>query len=162
MLGRIARTAVFAVIMPGLAMVYLPALVLSANGGPRDPGALRFAGLAAILVGLVLLLWCFAGFIVEGEGTPAAYDPPRQLVRGRLYRWVRNPMYVAVLEVVVGEAAGFGSVALLGYAVALWLVFHLFVTLYEEPGLAARFGLAYEAYRRAVPRWIPRPPVPKY
>jgi len=71
-------------------------------------------------------------------------------------------MYLAVLTVVLGEAASFGSVALLGYTLALWLVFHLFVTLYEEPGLAARFGPAYGAYRRAVPRWIPRRPVPKY
>ena len=144
--------------MPGLVMLYLPAFVLSSSGGARDLGALSLAGLIPIIVGLATLFWCFAGFIAEGQGTPAPYDPPRRLVSGRLYRWVRNPMYVAVTTVVLGEALLFGSVALLGYAVAIWVVFHLFVTLYEEPGLHARFGAAYDAYRTAVPRWIPRRP----
>jgi len=162
MAGRIGSTVLFTIFMPGLAMVYLPAWVLSASGGARDPGAVRYAGAIAMLAGLAVLFWCFAGFIVEGQGTPAPYDAPRNLVRGRLYRWVRNPMYVAVLTVVVGEAAVFGSAALLVYAAALWLTFHLFVTLYEEPGLRARFGASYDAYLTRVPRWIPRRPVPQY
>lgn len=144
--------------MPGLAMVYLPALVLSGSGGAREPGGSTLIGLVPIVVGLATLFWCFAGFIAEGRGTPAPYDPPRRLVSGRLYRWVRNPMYVAVTTVVLGEALLFGSVGLVVYAVALWLVFHLFVTLYEEPGLHRRFGQEYDAYRAAVPRWIPRRP----
>ncbi len=144
--------------MPGLAMLYLPGLVLSSSGGSRDLGALSLIGLVAITVGLAVLFWCFAGFIAEGQGTPAPYDPPPRLVSGRLYRWVRNPMYIAVTTVVLGEALLFDSMALLGYAVAVWVVFHLFVTLYEEPGLHARFGAVYEAYRSAVPRWIPRRP----
>ena len=148
--------------MPGLAMVYLPATVLSRNGGPRDPGVLGLVGVVPIVVGLTVLFWCFAGFVVEGEGTPAPYDPPRRLVSGRLYRWTRNPMYVAVTTVVLGEALLFGSPALLAYAAGLWVVFHLFVTLYEEPGLRARFGPSYEAYLRTVPRWIPRRLVPPY
>jgi len=146
--------------MPGLAMLYLPALVLSSSGGAHDAGAFSLFGLAPITVGLATLFWCFAGFIAEGEGTPAPYDPPRRLVSGRLYRWVRNPMYVAVTTVVLGEALLFGSAALLAYAVAMWVVFHLFVTLYEEPGLHARFGPVYDAYRASVPRWIPRRPAP--
>lgn len=144
--------------MPGLAMLYLPALVLQGGGGARDLGALSLVGLVPITVGLAALFWCFAGFIAEGQGTPAPYDPPRRLVSGRLYRWVRNPMYLAVVTVVLGEALLFGSVALLLYAAALWAVFHLFVTLYEEPGLHARFGAVYDAYRASVPRWIPRRP----
>ena len=144
--------------MPAIAMLYLPALVLSSSGGGRGLGALSLFGSLAITAGLATLLWCFAGFIAEGQGTPAPYDPPRRLVSGRLYRWVRNPMYLAVTTVVLGEALLFGSVALLGYAVALWVVFHLFVTLYEEPGLHARFGAVYDAYRASVPRWIPRRP----
>ena len=148
--------------MPTLAFAYLPALVLAQSGGAQDLGPATLFGLVPIAAGLTGLLWCFADFIVEGEGTPAPYDAPRNLVSRRLYRWVRNPMYVAVLAIVLGEAVLFGSVALLSYAIALWLLFHLFVTLYEEPTLRARFGPSYDAYRAVVPRWIPRGLVPPY
>jgi protein-S-isoprenylcysteine O-methyltransferase Ste14 len=161
-LGRIASTAVFTLIMPGLAFVFLPALVFGWTGGARDLGGIQLLGLVPIALGLAGLLLCFAGFIVQGEGTPAPYDAPRRLVSGRLYRWTRNPMYVSVTTIVLGEALLFGSLALLGYAAALWVTFHLFVTRYEEPGLRARFGAPYEAYLASVPRWLPRRVVPPY
>ena len=75
---------------------------------------------------------------------------------GGLYRWVRNPMYIAVVSAVLGQAGLFGSAALLGYAAALMVVFFSFVRLYEEPTLLEQFGAEYEAYRRAVPGWFPR------
>jgi len=95
---------------------------------------------------------------VEGEGTPAPYDPPHRLVTGRLYGWMRNPMYVAVITILLGEALFYGSVALLAWAVVAWFLFNFLVVLYEEPVLRRRFGPAYEAYLEHVPRWIPSRP----
>jgi ADP-ribose pyrophosphatase YjhB (NUDIX family) len=111
-----------------------------------------------MIVGIAILAWCFAGFIVEGEGTPAPYEPPHRLVTGRLYGWMRNPMYVAVTSILVGEAIFYGSVALLLWAAVAWIVFHSFVILYEEPTLRRRFGAAYESYTEHVPRWLPSRP----
>lgn len=150
------RTTVFAVLMPATVLLYVPSAILAGTGDRFDPTGWRALGLVPLVVGVAVLLVCFAGFILEGRGTPAPYDPPRHLVTGALYRRVRNPMYVGVTTALVGEAAVFGSVALLAWAVVLWLIFHLFVVLYEEPGLRERFDGAYEDYLRRVPRWIPR------
>ena len=93
-----------------------------------------------------------------GGGTPGPWDAPRRVVARGPYRWVRNPIYLAALLVVLGEAWLFASPRLLAYAAAMAFCFHLFVTGYEERTLARRFGPAYLEYRRAVPRWIPRRP----
>jgi protein-S-isoprenylcysteine O-methyltransferase Ste14 len=92
----------------------------------------------------------------EGIGTPAPVAPPERLVIGGVYRHVRNPMYVAVLATILGQALLLGRLVLLTYAAVLWLVFASFVRFYEEPTLRSRFGEDYEAYRRAVPAWLPR------
>ena len=75
---------------------------------------------------------------------------------GGLYRWVRNPMYIAVVSCIVGQAALFGSTALLVYGAVMLVTFVAFVKLYEEPTLTERFGADYERYRREVPGWLPR------
>ncbi|HZC77232.1 MAG TPA: isoprenylcysteine carboxylmethyltransferase family protein, partial [Ktedonobacterales bacterium] len=74
------------------------------------------------------------------------------------YRWVRNPMYIAVLAVVLGEALLFRSFLLVGYALLVWAIVHTFVVTVEEPSLRRQFGVSYEAYLRTVSRWVPRPP----
>jgi protein-S-isoprenylcysteine O-methyltransferase Ste14 len=114
--------------------------------------------LGAILVaaGLVVLVHAFARFVVEGVGTPAPVAPTERLVVGGLYRHVRNPMYVAVAAIVVGQALVLGRPALLLYAAAFVAVTGAFARWYEEPALRRRFGAEYEAYRRAVPGWWPR------
>jgi len=150
------RTLIFAVFMPAMVLVYVPWVVLGSSGDRPDVLGWRAVGLIPLAAGVAVLLVCFAGFILEGRGTPAPYDPPRRLVTGALYRRVRNPMYVGVTTALVGEAVVFGSLALLVWALAMWLIFHLFVVLYEEPGLRERFDGAYEDYLRRVPRWIPR------
>jgi protein-S-isoprenylcysteine O-methyltransferase Ste14 len=114
--------------------------------------------LAVQTAGTALLLACVIEFARRGRGTLAPVDPPKELVAAGLYRWVRNPMYVAVMTIVLGHALYFGSLALLGYAACLFAGFHLFVTLYEEPHLAERFGESYRRYLQSVPRWIPRRP----
>ena len=105
-----------------------------------------------------MLLDSWVRFVTRGRGTPAPIAAPKRLVVTGFYRWVRNPMYVAIILVVVGEALVFRSAALLLYAAVLWITFHLFVLLYEEPHLRGRFGPPYEEYVRSVPRWVPRPP----
>jgi protein-S-isoprenylcysteine O-methyltransferase Ste14 len=116
----------------------------------------RTAGVLLIAAGGAALLDCFRRFVREGHGTPAPILPTETLVVRGLYRYVRNPMYVAVLLLVVGQGLLLGRFILLGYAAALWLVFHLFVVFYEEPTLRRTFGQSYDAYCASVPRWLPR------
>jgi protein-S-isoprenylcysteine O-methyltransferase Ste14 len=109
-----------------------------------------------LLAGLIVLVGAFARFVMEGLGTPAPVAAPERLVVGGVYRFVRNPMYVAILAAIVGQALILGRLALLLYATVVWLISAAFVRFYEEPTLARRFGADYEAYRRAVPAWWPR------
>jgi protein-S-isoprenylcysteine O-methyltransferase Ste14 len=141
--------------MPGSAAVYVPWLILTAAGGLPKP--VVWAAVAPIGLGLALYVACLWAFATVGRGTPGPWDAPRTFVAVGPYRWVRNPMYVAVLLVVAGEALLFLSVALAAWAAVLGTAFHLFVTGYEEPSLAERFGASYERYRQSVPRWIPVP-----
>lgn len=107
-------------------------------------------------LGAVGLLDSFRRFAVEGLGTPAPVLPTRHLVVTGLYRYVRNPMYVAVVSAIVGQALIFGNVGLLEYGGRVWLLFHVFVLVYEEPKLRASFGTKYDLFCARVPRWIPR------
>jgi len=118
--------------------------------------AFRVAGGLLIAAGTPMLLDSFARFALQGRGTPAPVFPTRHLVVTGLYRYVRNPMYVAVLCVILGQGLVFGNVWVLGYGLLVWLGFHLFVIGYEEPTLSRSFGGEYEAFRANVPRWIPR------
>lgn len=116
----------------------------------------RLVGLALMAFGTTILIDSFARFALQGIGTPAPIAPPRHLVVTGLYRFVRNPMYVAVLTVIFGEAIFFADPRLAAYGVVVWLLFHAFVRLYEEPALKEQFGAEYQAYKTNVPRWIPR------
>jgi protein-S-isoprenylcysteine O-methyltransferase Ste14 len=98
----------------------------------------------------------FARFVAEGVGTPAPVAPTRELVVGGLYRYVRNPMYLAVLAAILGQALVLGRLVLLAYAAVVAAAFVAFVRGYEEPTLALQFGARYQAYRAAVPGWWPR------
>ncbi len=151
------RTLIFAALVPGTVVIVIPGLILARNhqGVALSSGWLTWAGLMLLFLGSMLLAICFSSFVAEGDGTPAPYDPPRRLVSGLVYSWIRNPIYVGVVLVLVGEAALFRSLGLLVYAVAAWLLFHSFVVLYEEPTLRRRFGDAYLVYLKSVPRWLP-------
>jgi protein-S-isoprenylcysteine O-methyltransferase Ste14 len=105
-----------------------------------------------------LYLWCAGAFTFIGKGTPAPIDAPKVLVIQGPYHWVRNPMYIAVLSVVIGEAILFRSFLLVGYALLVWALMHAFVVIVEEPSLRHQFENSYETYLRTVPRWIPRSP----
>jgi protein-S-isoprenylcysteine O-methyltransferase Ste14 len=122
----------------------------------RSPG--HWLGLAAIGIGVVLLGTCIWEFAHRGRGTLAPVDPPRELVVQGLYRYVRNPMYLSVTVIVLGEVLLSGSRTLLAYWAVWFVAANLFVIGYEEPTLRRRFGPAYERYRATVGRWLPRRP----
>jgi protein-S-isoprenylcysteine O-methyltransferase Ste14 len=147
-------------LLPGLTLVWIPQMLWSRKPGPpgQELGSLRFAGVLLIVLGAAVLLRCIGEFAFTGRGTLAPVDPPRKLVTTGLYRFARNPMYDAALVLLVGQAILFESTAVLTYAIFLWLAFHLFIVFYEEPHLRDVFGAAYDEYRSAVPRWIPRLP----
>jgi protein-S-isoprenylcysteine O-methyltransferase Ste14 len=109
-----------------------------------------------LVTGIAIFLWCVFDFITFGRGTPDPNRPPTELVTRGLFRLVRNPMYVGVVTVLIGEALLFLSPVLLAWAMLVALGFHLRVVIYEEPTLARSFGAAWDDYRRRVPRWLPR------
>jgi protein-S-isoprenylcysteine O-methyltransferase Ste14 len=153
-------SAVFFVVAPCLVAGLVPWLVTHWRLGDHSLAwlPLRALGVVLLLPALGLLLYCFRRFVVEGRGTPAPVAPTEQLVIGGVYRYLRNPMYVAVVAIIGGQALLFLSASLLGYGVLAWAVMAAFVHWYEEPALARRFGTGYDAYRNAVPGWLPRRP----
>ena len=152
-------SAVFFVLAPGVVVGLIPWL-LTGGWQVREPvpywAPMRVLGTILLVAGLIALIRAFARFVMEGLGTPAPIAAPERLVVGGVYRYVRNPMYMAVLAVIVGQALLLGRLGLLLYAGGAWLIVAAFVRWYEEPTLARRFGADYEAYRRAVPAWWPR------
>ncbi len=151
------RSLLFLIIAPGMVAGYIPLRLL--RWGPGiETGIFAYLAFPLWLIGGTILLWSFWNFLREGRGTPAPIDPPKELVAVGFYRYVRNPMYVGILAMNIGYYLWFGYWTLLIYAAVLFLAFHTFVTLYEEPTLKRTFGASYEEYRRHVPRWIPRIP----
>jgi protein-S-isoprenylcysteine O-methyltransferase Ste14 len=151
-------SAVFFLVAPGVVVGLIPWLLT--RWEVREPlpywVLMRVLGGILLVAGLIALVRAFVRFVVEGFGTPAPVAAPEHLVVGGVYRYVRNPMYVAVLAAIVGQALLLGRLELLLYAAAAWAVVAAFVRFYEEPTLARRFGADYETYRRTVPAWLPR------
>ncbi|HEY4201300.1 MAG TPA: isoprenylcysteine carboxylmethyltransferase family protein [Devosiaceae bacterium] len=149
---------VFLFVAPGVMGVLIPWWVTSWHfGAPLlgfEPG--RWLGVALIVFGAVILFDSFARFALQGRGTPAPIYPTATLMVSGAYRYVRNPMYLAVDGLIAGQALLFGSLPLVVYALVFGLVTHLFVLAYEEPTLRTTYGAQYEAYATAVHRWLPR------
>jgi len=146
---------VFLAVAPGIVAGLIPWLLTGWSAHDWS-FPVRFLGVLAMAAGMALLLPAFIRFAVEGLGTPAPIAPTERLVVGGAYRHVRNPMYLAVGAVIVGQALLLGQVTLLIYAVIFAAVVAAFVQRYEEPTLAGRFGEQYEVYKHEVPRWLPR------
>ena len=153
------KTLVFSILVPGTVAGIIPWLILQGAGGiVLLIPSLWMLGFLPLLLGVGLYLWCAGAFTFIGKGTPAPIDAPVILVNKGPYRWVRNPMYIAVLSVIIGEAILFRSFPLVEYALLVGVVVHLFVVFVEEPSLRSQFGESYITYLRTVPRWIPRSP----
>jgi protein-S-isoprenylcysteine O-methyltransferase Ste14 len=153
--GPIVKTLIFTVFVPGTVAVYVPMILI---GGFRKPesGPLMWLGIVVVALGAAIYFRCAWEFAVRGLGTPAPIAPTKFLVTTALHRYVRNPMYIGVALVILGEAVLFRALHLAEYAALMLLIAHLFVVFYEEPTLRRQFGESYEEYRRTVPRWIPR------
>ena len=151
-------SALFLVIAPGIVAGLGPWWISHWRMQPPLLGffALRVVGALLIALGLPVLLDSFARFALQGLGTPAPVAPPKHLVVTGWYRYVRNPMYVAVIFLIVGQGLLLGNRSVLEYAAIVWLGFHLFVLLYEEPTLRAKFGAEYDEFCANVRRWIPQ------
>ena len=138
--------------LPGMVAIAVPGYL--AAGELRRGGSLHLAGLPVLAVGFFLLLWCVREFYVSGKGTLAPWSPPRHLVTTGLYRFSRNPMYVAVALMLIGWTISCPSRALAIYTSLVIVAFHLRVVFGEEPWLARTHGAAWDAYRARVPRWL--------
>jgi protein-S-isoprenylcysteine O-methyltransferase Ste14 len=156
--AAVIGTAIFFVFVPCVLAGVVPWWISGWEFQLPFPGVelTRFVGAALILAGVAGLVDSFVRFALQGLGTPAPIAPPQHLVVTGLYRYVRNPMYVAVVAVILGQAILFGDWRLMTYGGLMWLAFHAFVLTYEEPVLAQKFGAQYEDFRANVPRWIPR------
>jgi protein-S-isoprenylcysteine O-methyltransferase Ste14 len=154
-----AGSAAFFVLAPGTVAGLVPWWIT----GYRLPETSSVAswtgvllGFALVAAGLPILVAAFIRFVWAGRGTPAPVAPTEHLVVGGSYRFVRNPMYVAVVTVIAGQALAFRSLGLLVYAVLIWSMMAAFVRFYEEPVLQERYGAAYDLYRASVRAWTPR------
>jgi protein-S-isoprenylcysteine O-methyltransferase Ste14 len=153
--SAIAGSAVFFLAAPCVIAGLVPWLITRWQGLTSSL-VLIVLGAAIIIAGVAVLLHAFTRFAVEGSGTPAPVAPTETLVVGGIYRHVRNPMYVAVIGIILGQFLLFASPALALYAALVAAAMVGFVRVYEEPTLARRYGSSYETYRRNVPGWLPR------
>ncbi|TFG97145.1 MAG: isoprenylcysteine carboxylmethyltransferase family protein, partial [Calditrichales bacterium] len=146
---NIIKTMFFLIFIPGPLLFWAPyKIALLSPIGQFNLGQLRYAALLPWPAGTVILLWSCWEFTFRGRGTPAPIDPPKVIVGEGLYRFVRNPMYLGALLILLGHILWFQSLRLLIYAAALTAAFHLFVVFYEEPVLRRKFGDSYEDYCR--------------
>jgi len=151
------RSLLWTVLLPGLYAFYVPWRFFGLSDVRLDPGnPLHLIGAISMAIGAALLATCIWEFAHSGRGTLAPVDPPRELVVKGLYRYVRNPMYLSVTLIVLGEVLLTRSVGLLLYWVIWFIAVNLFVVGYEEPALRRRFGQSYDGYTRRVGRWLPR------
>jgi protein-S-isoprenylcysteine O-methyltransferase Ste14 len=148
-------STVFLFLAPGTVVVLLPWWLTGWRSGDWWP-PVRALGLVPLVAGAVVLLSAFVRFVVEGLGTPAPVAPTEELVVGGLYRYVRNPMYVAVVAAIGGQGLLLARPVLFGYGACAGVAMWAFAKGYEEPALSRRFGADYTRYRQAVPGWWPR------
>jgi protein-S-isoprenylcysteine O-methyltransferase Ste14 len=159
--GLALRSVLWALVLPGVVTGYLPWRFFGLGGARlRWDTPLTYLALPAIGLGIALLVSCIWEFAHRGRGTLSPINPPRELVVAGLYRYVRNPMYLSVLLILIGELLLVPSRPFLLYLAGWLVLINLFVMGYEEPALRAKFGASYTEYTRRVHRWIPTIPSP--
>ena len=162
----IIRAIIFTILVPCTIAIYIPRWLAQSYPTQIEVEVLRYVGLPLMLVGFLFYLFSAIAFVVKGGGTPAIWftkpvsfligEEPGTLVSQGLYRFTRNPMYVGVVGVVLGEALWFEKEVLFFYVILLWLLFHLVIVFIEEPHLKMKMGEEYEQYLNSVPRWMGR------
>lgn len=161
MLSLLFRNLIFTIIQPGLVAGLIPFWILEANSSLRSYGIFvqslqfhHYSGAIVFVVGLVIMLNCIISFATKGRGTLSPVDPTRKLVITGLYRFSRNPMYIGVMLILIGEAIFFQSGYLWIYLLFVFIAFNIFILLHEEPRLRRDFGEEYKRYCGKVRRWI--------
>jgi protein-S-isoprenylcysteine O-methyltransferase Ste14 len=154
----IVGSALFFVVAPAVMAGLIPWWITGWRFRPAylDLELTRAVGVVLIIAGLPGLVDSFSRFALQGLGTPVPIAPPQRLVVTGLYRYVRNPMYVAVIVIILGQALLFADWRLILCGALFWLAAHVYVVAYEEPTLRRKFGVQYAAFCANVPRWIPR------
>ena len=151
------RSLLWTMLLPGLVAGYIPWRCYGLARVQLDvTDPLDLLGLLLLVAGAALLATCIWEFGTRGRGTLSPVDPPKELVVQGLYRYVRNPMYLSVSTIVLGEALLARSLTLVLYWAIFFTAVNLFVILYEEPTLRRQFGESYERYTQRVGRWLPR------
>lgn len=150
------KTILFMLLVPGLLLVAIPIWLIQTDTALFSFGIFRWLAVLFWAAGTAIAVWCAWAFTVRGKGTPSPTDPPKELVVGGLYRFVRNPIYIGVVIFLLGHVFWHPSRSILWMPLLVAVSSHLFVILYEEPHLRKTFGAAYEDYCQSVPRWIPR------
>ncbi len=149
------KNLLFTIFIPGTVAVFIPLLISSSRGLTSQPLFL-IIGIVLLLIGSVIYGWTVWDFAVTGKGTPLPIDAPRKLVVRGLYRYVRNPMYLGVLIVILGWVWIYADVLIWLYGLAVAIIVHIFVVRYEEPHLEKIFEDEYVDYKASVGRWLPR------
>jgi protein-S-isoprenylcysteine O-methyltransferase Ste14 len=155
--GLFLEAVAFTIVVPGSVTVLIPSIILrsAGRGWPQSWTWMQFAALVPLTFGAAIYFRCLWDFAAKGRGIPAPIDHPTQLVVSGFYCHVRNPMYLGVLALLLGEAAFFQSGDIVAYTLCWFLLVNLFVIFYEERTLRHKFGDSYTQYRAAVRRWIP-------
>ena len=150
-------TLLYLFLLLPLFLILIPYKILSSFGHIYhfDIGTVRYLGLIPIALGVFIYLWCSYSFVFSGKGTPIPFTPTKKLVVTGLFRFVRNPLYIAGLFVLTGEALLFQSSGIFIYCLIMFGIFNVHVFM-EEALLADKFGATYKRYLKSVPRWIPR------
>jgi len=153
----VLKNLTYTLFIAGTVAVFVPYELLIRNSTvtPSSWGPPQILSLVLTSLGIGIYTRCLWDFAHSGRGTPSPFEPPQILVVRGLYRNVRNPLYLGLLAVLLGESAFFESWSLIRYAAGYFLSVHLFVVFYEEPHLGHRFGKSYDTYRESVRRWIP-------
>ncbi len=157
MISLLLRNLLFTILQPGLVAGLFPYLLLNLEDRVFFPNiwtAWQFIGIIVMFCGFSIMIICILRFATEGKGTLSPIDPTKKLVIKGLYKYSRNPMYVGVISLLVGEAVFWQSFVLAGYAVVVFIGFNLFIIFHEEPRLKKDFGAEYEQYLQKVRRWL--------
>ena len=158
------RLILFTILVPGTVAGYIPYRLVNAVPPTWNKAELKWIGIGLIIIGITIYLICAINFLLKGLGTPSTWftgplkyvigDEPKKLVATGIYKYSRNPMYSAVLTVVMGEALFYQRIILIHYFIFLFILFHLVVIMLEEPHLKKKYGKDYEEYRKKTRRWF--------
>ena len=153
----VLRNLFFTILQPGMVAGLIPYWILGSPSIATFKNSLRsfqYIALFMFAAGVAILLHCIGMFAVKGKGTLSPANPTKKLVVSGLYKFSRNPMYIGVMMILIGEAIFFSSGNLWIYAAMVFIAFNLFIVLHEEPRLKEDFGTEYQQYLKAVRRWL--------